>query len=83
MEEDTSFLWRKAPHLYGGRHLISMEEGREGRGRHLISMEEGRGRHLISMKEGREGRGRHLISMEEIQISMQEVKNYYGGTHFT
>ena len=83
MEEDTSFLWRKAPHLYGGRHLISMEEGR---GRHLISMEEGRegrARHLISMKEGREGRGRHLISMEEIQISMQEVKNYYGGTHFT
>ena len=63
MEEGTSFVWRKAPHLYGGRHLISMKEGREGRGRHLISME-----------EGREGRGRHLISMEEIQISMQEVK---------
>ena len=33
MEEGTSFVCRKAPHLYGGRHLISMEEGREGRGR--------------------------------------------------
>ena len=26
MEEGTSLVWRKAPHLYGGRHLISMEE---------------------------------------------------------
>ena len=33
MEEGTSFVWGKAPHLHGGRHLISMKEGREGRGR--------------------------------------------------
>ena len=26
MEEDTSLVWRKAPHQYVGGHLISMEE---------------------------------------------------------
>ena len=56
MEEGTSFVWGKAPHLYGGRHLICMGEGTSfvwGKAPHLYG-----GRHLISMEEGREGRGR-------------------------
>ena len=47
--EDTSLVWRKTPHLYGGRHLISMEKG--------TSFVWGEGTSLVWRKAGKAGEG--------------------------